>query len=110
MEMTKKYLDNMTLIADFWIADRDNEIQSFHNEGITIEKSKIYLNKYFINIIIKKKHEGELELFAPGWQHKYPKAVITKASGRVEAYDLTYKKSVDKEKFVVLEFVGEPVK
>lgn len=109
MELTNEYLDKMTMMASFWIADRDNKIQNFANEGITIEKSKIYLNKFMINIYIKKEHYGELDLFANGWEKKYPKAVITKASGRVEAYELTFKKAVEKENSYILEFVGDPI-
>jgi hypothetical protein len=107
MELTQQYLDQTTLIADFWIADRDNKIQSFANEGITIEKSKVYLKSYFINVYIKKEHYGELELFAKDWEKKYPKVVITKASGRVEAYEVRLKKAVEKENNWVLEMAGE---
>lgn len=109
MELTNEYLDKITMMASFWIADFENKVQDFANEGITIEKSKIYLNKFMINIYIKKEHYNELDLFASGWQRKYPKAVITKASGRVEAYDLTYKKATEKENCYILEFVGDLV-
>jgi hypothetical protein len=108
MELTMEYLDKQTMIADFWIADCDNKIQSFANDGITIEKSKTYLNKFFINVIIKKDHYHELDTFAKGWHEKHPKIVITKASGKVEAYDkLKLKAYVEKETHWVLEFVGE---
>lgn len=108
MDLTKEYLDNQTLIADFWIADRENKIQSFANEGITIEKSKTYLKKYFISVYIKKEHYHELELFASGWQSKHPKVVITKASGRVEAFDkLRLITSSESENHWVLKFAAE---
>lgn len=107
MELINKYMDETTLIADFWIADSSNEIQSFKNEGIMIEKSKIYLDKYMINIMIKKEYQPSLDEYAEGWHERFPKAVITKANKRVEAYELRYKKAVDKGEFVILEFVGE---
>lgn len=102
-------MENKTLIADFWIADANNQIQSFANEGMTIEKSKIYLDKYMINIIIKKEYLPTLMEHGDvvGWEKRYPKAVITKASKRVEAYELKFKKPVEKGEMVVLEFVGE---
>jgi ABC-type phosphate transport system substrate-binding protein len=111
MEMTEKYLDTMTLIADFWIADNNNDIKSFANEGIGIQKSKTYLNKYEISIIVSSAHYGQMELFAKGWEKKYPKVVLTKGSQRVEAYDLLKLKGVREvgEK-TVLEFMGELIK
>lgn len=109
MELIDSYLDNQTLIADFWIADKDNKIQTFANEGIAIRKSKTYLKAYFIDIYIKKEHYGELELFAEGWEKRYPKAVITKASKRVEAYELKFKKARETATHHVLEFAGERI-
>lgn len=107
MDMTKEYLDNLTLIADFWIADTDSKIQSFANEGITVEKSKIYLNKYFVDVFVKKEHYHELHKYAYGWEKRYPKAIITKASGKVEAYELTYKKATEKDNNWMLEFAAD---
>jgi hypothetical protein len=110
MELVDKYLDETTLMADFWIADFKNKIQNFANEAITIRKSKTYLKAYWINIYIKKEHYSELDHFAEGWEKKHPKVVITKASGRVEAYEIRYKKAVEKEEHWVLEFAGELIK
>lgn len=111
MEMTEKYLDTVTLIADFWIADNDNNIQSFANEGIGIQKSKVYLNKFEISVIVQTAHYGELELFAEGWEKKYPKVVITKGNQRVEAYELLKLKSTrEVGKNTILEFMGELIK
>lgn len=107
MELIEDYLNNKTMIADFWIADKENNIISFENEGITIEKSKIYLKAYNINIYIKKEHYPSLNKSADGWKDKHPKAVITKANGRVEAYELRFKEVEKKDNHVILKFSGE---
>lgn len=109
METTEQYLENVTLIADFWIADQDMEIQSVVNEGVMIRKSKSYLNKYHIHIIMKTAHYGEMDLFAKDWQQKFPKAVITKGTGKVEAYDLRFLHANEKDTHTTLEFIGELV-
>lgn len=107
MELTEKYLDSVTVIADFWIADNNNQIKTFSNEGIGIQKSKIYLNKYEISVIVKTAHYGEMELFAKDWDKKHPKIVLTKGNERVEAYDLLkFKKAREVGDNTVLEFIG----
>lgn len=107
MELIDNYLDKQTVIADFWIFDNENEVNSVENQGITIEKSKVYYKKYHINIIMKSEHTDSLQTYAAQWEKKFPKVVITKASGRVEAYDLRLVKLVDKENgHTVLEFIG----
>lgn len=110
MELTEKYLDSLTLVADFWIANNQNDVVSFENEGIAIEKSKIYLHKYHIDIIVKTQHYGTMELFAKDWAKKHPKAVITKGTKRVEAYELKFLKAEEKKNYTVLKFVGELMK
>lgn len=106
MELVKSYLENITLIADFWIANNDKNIVSFKNEGIAIKKSDLYMGKYFISIILKKHHHKKLEKSFAGWDKRFPKAVITKGDHSVDAYDLRFIKSVEQGKNVVLEFVG----
>lgn len=110
MEMTEKYLENMTLIADFWVSDENNNIKSVENEGIAIRKSKTYLNKYHVNVILKSKEYDHLDLFAKGWDKRYPKAVMTKGNEKVEALDLRYLGTDNKGDFSVLNFIGAPIK
>lgn len=110
MEMTEKYLDGITLVADFWVVDKSNEVLSFQNEGISIEKSNTYLNKYNINILLKKEDYGKLDFFAKGWESKFPKVLITKASKKMDVYELKFKKAVEKGPITVLECVGELMK
>jgi hypothetical protein len=106
MEMSQQYLEKTTVIADFWVADKNGTIKSVENESIGIKKSNIYLNKFEISIIMKTKDYGQLDLFAEGWKDRFPKAIITKASGSVRAYDLRFLKVREKQNFTVLEFVG----
>jgi mevalonate pyrophosphate decarboxylase len=88
MELTKEYLDTVTVIADFWIANEKSQIKSIVNEGIAIKKNKTYLKGFDISIILKAKEYDQMELFAKGWQRKSPTVVITKGSKRVEAFDI----------------------
>ncbi len=106
-ELVNQYLDTVTLIADFWIATKKKEIKKFQNEGIFIKKSDIYLNKFHINILVNTEHFLYLDEHESGWENRYPKAIITKGNQRVEAYDLRFIKSIEKEDNTILEFVGE---
>lgn len=111
MELTEKYLDSLTLMADFWVADDNKQIKKVFNEGIVIKKSKIYLNKWFIDIIMKEHIYEDFIAHCEGWEKRFPKAVITKASNNIEAYDLTFKKVVPKDNcMVVLEFAADLIK
>lgn len=110
MELTEKYLDEVTLIADFWIAKPNKDITAVVNEGIAIQKSTIYLKKYNVKVILTKKAYDEIELFAKDWHKRFPKAVITKGSERVECYDLKYIGMDNKGAYVTLNFVGELAK
>lgn len=109
MTLVDKYLDTMTLVAQFWIADEFKRIFSVENEGIVIKKSKTYLNAYFIDIFMKKAHYEEIQREAKGWQHRLPSAIITKGNGRVEAYDLTYLEAVEKDEMIAVKFAGKLV-